>query len=280
MALPKNSDQIIRFIQQELKTSKTGNKRLKVKSLMKKFNFQRRTEENTTEITELLKQNDIIINPSIMKLGDIWELSLEDWIYLSVANDDEDIIEIQEDLSEKLHIDWNKDGWFDTIINKKLRTEKEVETKFIIPLLFKLGYSEDDRYDDMPVSACSGSKATILRSDFALFNKNFESLKNQVLLTVEAKKEKRLKKPAELEKAQKQAKSYSIWTGCCFSMVTDSRFIQVHKLARNHVEKDKLLFSCNRSELKEKFQDIYRLISKDSLSEYYLKKQRTTEEIS
>lgn len=279
MSLPKNSDQIISSLKQELITSKTGNKRLKVKSLMKKFSFQRRTEENTTEITELLKKNDIIINPAIMKLGDDWELSLEDWIYLSVANDDDDE-EIDENQSGVLHNDWNKDGWFDTIIDKKLRTEKEVETKFIIPLLFRLGYSEDDRYDDMPVTASSGSKPTILKSDFALFNKNLESLKNQVLLTVEAKKETRLKKPVELEKAQNQAKSYSIWTGCSFSMITDSRILQVHKLARNHVENDKLLFSCNRTELKEKFQDLYRLISKDSLTKFYLRRQSTTEEIS
>ena len=89
MSLPNTLDQIIFSLKQELIASKADHKRLKVKSLMKKFNLQRRTEENTTKITELLRENGIIINPSIMKLGDDWELSSEDWIYLSIADDGE-----------------------------------------------------------------------------------------------------------------------------------------------------------------------------------------------
>jgi len=54
---------------------------------MKKFNFQRRTEINTTEATEALKKNNIIINPSIMKLGGNWELGFEDWVYLSISDE-------------------------------------------------------------------------------------------------------------------------------------------------------------------------------------------------
>lgn len=91
MSLPNTLDQIIDSLKQKLITCKTGNQRLRVKSLMKKFNLQRRTEENTTKITELLRENGIIINPSIMKLGDDWELGFEDWIYLSMANDGDEI---------------------------------------------------------------------------------------------------------------------------------------------------------------------------------------------
>ena len=47
--------------------------------------------------------------------------------------------------------DWNADGWFDKLQNREFRTEKEVENKFILPLLTRLGYSEDDRYDGMIV---------------------------------------------------------------------------------------------------------------------------------
>jgi hypothetical protein len=50
----------------------------------------------------------------------------------------------------------------------------------------------------MPVPAAHGSRATTLVIDFALFNSTNKSLRNQPLLTVEAKHESRLKKAKEI----------------------------------------------------------------------------------
>jgi hypothetical protein len=278
MPLPDNAQEIAQDFVESLSTSSTGRKRLKVKTLMKKFGFKRRTEENTAEITELFKERDVLISPSIMKFGDDWELSFEDWVRLTLASAD-----VDDDTTPSgtvLPEGWNADGWFDAAINKRLRTEKEVETKFVIPLLGKLGFNEDDRYDAMPVSASFGSKPTTLRVDCALFNEAYESLKGQVLLTVEAKKEERLSKPVELKNARNQAKSYALWTGCYYSMITDSRQIEVYKLARTHTEDDRLLFSCSRTELKEKFGTLYAAVSKEVLTAYYLEKLGGSEELT
>lgn len=278
MPLPDNAREIAEDLIDSLSSSPTGRRRLKVKTLMKKFRFKRRTEENTTEIAELLRQCGVLISPSVMKLGDDWELSLEDWIRLSLASADVDVDTPTSAIA--LPGDWNADGWFDAGAKRTLRTEKEVETKFILPLLAKLGFTEDDRYDDMPVSASNGCRPTILKVDFALFNEAYESLKGQVLLTVEAKREERLSKPVELRNARNQAKSYALWTGCYYSMVTDSRQIEVYKLARTHIEKDQLLFSCARSELKDTFGSLYATVSKQALTAYYLEKLGGADELT
>ena len=266
-------------LKSELVSTQTGTKKLKVKTLLKKFGFSRRTEKNTTEIVELLGTYDILTNPSIMKLGNTWELSYEDWIYLSIAVGELKQRSPTTTAPEILPDSWNSDGWFDTVKTKNFRTEKEVETKFIIPLLSRLGFSEDDRYDAMPVTAATGSKQTTLEIDFALFNNEVECLKNQVLLTVEAKREDRFRKAAELAKAKNQAKSYALWTGCSYCLVTDGKTLVVSELARSHVENDRQLFSCEKENLKECFQDLFCLVSKDKLTDFYIRKVGSVEEI-
>jgi len=69
-----------------------------------------------------------------------------------------------------------------------------VEVKFFVPLLAKLGFTDDDRYDGMPVSAAHGARDTTLVIDFTLFNSGLVSLWKQPLLTVETKLENRLSK--------------------------------------------------------------------------------------
>jgi len=266
-------------LKNELLSTLTGTKKLRFKTLLNKFGFTRRTEKNTTDIAELLSSYDILTNPSIVKLGNTWELSYEDWIYLSVAAEEPKNSNTLVTDSSFLPDSWNSDGWFDSVQSKNFRTEKEVETKFIIPLLARLGYSEDDRYDAMPVTAANGSRQTTLEIDFALFNNEVESLKNQVMLTVEAKREDKFRKPSELVKAQNQAKSYALWTGCSYCLVTDGKTIVVSELARSHVQNDRQLFYCEKDGLKERFQELFSLISKDTLTSYYMKKVGSVEEV-
>lgn len=263
-------------LKEEVTLSKTGSKRLRVKTLLKKFGYNKRTERNTTIITEMLYKHDIALNPSIMKLGNDWELTYEDWVLLSSVecSDDAPVSD-----TNTLPPDWNHDGWFDVLPLKNYRTEKEVETKFIIPLLNRLGYTEGDRFDAMPVRAANGSRQTVLEIDFAMFNNEVDTLKNQVLLTVEAKRESRLKKPSELVKAKNQAKSYSLWTGCSFSLVTDGKTIVVSELARSHVHNDRELFCCEKEELKDKFHLLYDLISRQTLTTFYINKFGGVDEI-
>jgi len=79
-----------------------------------------------------------------MKIGEVWKLSLNDRVTLSHEQKKE-----QKLSNLKISADFNKDKWFDDLGERAFRTEREVETKFIIPLLTRLEYSENDRFDGM-----------------------------------------------------------------------------------------------------------------------------------
>lgn len=261
-------EKVVETLWQEV-ASKQQPKRMKIKTLLKHFGYKKRSDDNTTRITEFLSEKGMRINPSLMRLGEQWEQSIEDWVYISERTQKPENIPLNTFLYP-LPENWNEDFWFDSLETKEFRTEKEVETKFILPLLAKLGYRENDRFDAMPVNAAHGSRKTTLEIDFALFDEESEELNNQVLLVVEAKKEYRLTKQAELEKAQRQVKSYSVWLGCHFGLVTDSRTVQVLDLMPT-IGGMEVLFECSRAELKEKFSGLYNLIGKERLRDYYLK---------
>lgn len=263
------------LLREDLARSATGAKRLKLRTLLDKFGYSKRSDSNTAEITRLLSDAGLAINPPIVRFGDSWEIGLEDWIYLSTA---QAAAPATEEVLVPPPWNWNADGWFDRIAALDLRTEKEVEIKFVVPLLTRLGFSDEDRFDGMPVPAAHGSRDTTLVIDFALFNASLESLRNQPLLTVEAKRESRLSRPKELASAHNQAKSYCLWTQCDFFMVTDSRTVQAYEVARGRFGELSPLFSCERHELLDRFAELYAVLSKDSLTRHYLAKFSTPEE--
>ncbi|MEH6800600.1 MAG: type I restriction enzyme HsdR N-terminal domain-containing protein [Halopseudomonas sabulinigri] len=273
MELTESEKGIALAIKRDVENSSSGSKRLKLRTLLSKFGVKNRSDITTAKITELLTSQGLSINPPIVRFGEQWEISQQDWIYLSFNA-----------LSRRSKLatlsTWKADSWFNRISSLELRTEKEVETKFIIPLLARLGYGEDDRYDGMPIPAAHGSKNTTLIIDFALFNICENSLNNQPLLVVEAKKEGRLLKQQELSNAHNQAKSYCLWTQCDFFLVTDSKTIQLFHISRGRLGQLSPIFSCERENLHSCFGELYANASREALTSHYLAKFSTTEEAS
>lgn len=272
MTLAEDGNMVATALRAEVERAKAGTKRVKLRTLLTKFGCSKRSDSNTAEITQLLTDAGLAINPPIVRFGDSWDIALDAWIYLSF----DALVEVP---SAPLLPTWKADSWFDRIASIELRTEKEVEIKFIVPLLARLGYGDDDRYDGMPVQAALGSRKTTLIIDFALFNSTREKLRNQPLLTVEAKREGLLFKPRELESAHNQAKSYSLWTQCDFFMITDSRTLQVFQITRGRLGELVPSFTCSRSELPARFDELYAQVSKEVLTGYYSAKLSTREEV-
>lgn len=265
----------IASLRTDIESSPKNAKRLKLRTLLAKFGYSKRSDSNTAEITRLLSEACISINPPIVRFGNSWEITQEDWIYLSIRGTEE---QSKERIVSAFPNTWNVDGWFNRIAGLELRTEKEVEIKFIVPLLAKLGYADADRFDGMPVPAAQGSRDTTLVIDFALFNSDLDSLRNQPLLTVEAKRENRLSKQKELASAHNQAKSYCLWTQCDFFMVTDSRTLHAYQVARGRFGELSPIFACERHELLARFSELYAVLSKDVLTRHYLAKLSSIEE--
>lgn len=282
MPLPDEALRAAHTLRGQVDDSGNASKKLRIRTLLKKFGYRKRSDSNTAKITAALDEVGLSVSPSIMRFGDEWGLSTEDWVYLSSPK----VLDKADNEVSPANVSpppaWDADGWFDQIVVRHLRTEKEVEIKFIVPLLSKLGYLEEDRYDGMPIRAASGSRTTTLVIDFALFNAGHESLRNQPLLTVEAKREHRLVQKKEVTAAHNQAKSYSLWTQCDFFMVTDSRVLQIFDLTHRGLRgpaAEEPVFTCERAELKGQFPKLCSLVSKDVLTQHYLARLATTEEV-
>lgn len=275
----QNHDELAKItakLSDDIGKSQTKSRRLKLKTLLAKFGYEKRSDLNTSSITQAMGSAGIALNPPIVRFGDDWGITMEDWIYLSDSSSAKSPfpkVTTKASIAKVV-----QDPWFNRIANMNLRTEKEVEIKFIVPLLAKLGYDDDDRFDGMPVPAAHGSRETTLVIDFALFNSSIEALCHQPLLTVEAKKENRLKKREELLRAHNQAKSYCLWTQCDYFMVSDSKSIQAFHIARGRINELDPIFSCERHELKDRFAKLYEILSKEVLTKHYLAKLTTTEE--
>lgn len=263
-------------IRDDVATGTNLTKRVKVRTLLKMFGHSRRSDRNAIEITNLMHARDVMIQPPLVRLGADWELGYNDWLYLSIPPGS-----VPPDKAPKASLppSWNDDGWFDHCLDLTLRTEKEVEIKFIVPLLTKLGYSERDRYDGMPIPAARGSRRITLVIDFALFDADSEALRYQPLLTVEAKHETRLRKSKEIENARNQAMSYCLWTQCDFFMVTDGHTVSAFNLNRRSLEGIAPIFSCTRAELKARFGELYASVAKPVLRDHYLSKLKSLDEI-
>lgn len=120
MPLP-NQPRIAEAIRLDVDDSRAAAKRLRIRSLLRKFGYVKRSDSNTADITQCLSEQGVAINPPILRLGGDWELSVDDWVYLSTG---EGGAESGGDADQNgLPADWNADGWFDRLDQKELRTE-------------------------------------------------------------------------------------------------------------------------------------------------------------
>lgn len=267
---------IARGLADDVESAAADSKRLKLRTLLAKFGYEKRSDSNTAEITRVLGEAGLSVNPPLVRYGDTWEISTEDWIYLSKA------VESFESIADSRVAppsDWNADGWFDRVVGLELRTEKEVEIKFVVPLLLRLGYTDDDRFDGMPVPAAHGVRGTTLIIDHAVFNSQLDALKGQPLMTIEAKRDGYLSKAKQIRHAHDQAKSYCFWTQCEFFMLTDGRVVQVYRVGRGRFDEITSLIEVPKESLKDGFADLYGLVSRMALTNLYLGRLSTAEEV-
>jgi hypothetical protein len=275
MKSPDQFPEIARALASDVEGAASDSKRLKLRTLLAKFGYEKRSDSNTAEITKALSDAGLAVNPPLVRYGESWGISTEDWIYLSIAKESNESLGQSHPSPSR---DWNSDGWFDRVASLLLRTEKEVEIKFAVPLLLRLGYSDEDRFDGMPVPASHGSRGSTLVIDHAAFNSKLDALKGQPLITIEAKRDKYLSNAKQLQQAHDQAKSYCYWTQCDFFMVTDGQATHVYRVGRGKYDNIEPVFECARQDLRQRFPELYALVSKESLTSHYLRKLSSTEE--
>lgn len=162
--------------------------------------------------------------------------------------------------------------WFDLVERRVFESEREVEYYFVIPLFERLGYGEDDFAVGYPVSIYEGVRRVRAQADCVLFD-GAERGPDRALVVVEAKRTGR----TLAEDAAGQARAYAMWLAAPFYVVTNGDRLRVY-LFRGAVQSDVLLLDLERSELRERWQELARLIGRPAAVEHKRRvSDRTTE---
>lgn len=257
----KDVDEIIMEIKGAIENSPKKSKKLLYKTLLNNFGFKAKSKERSEFLMDKFNKVGIFVSPSLL------EGNRDEWITLSITEPNVPITTIEENKEKFIsaNFDENIQSKLDEITSKDFNTEKEVEIKFILPLISLLGYNEEDRADGYPVSIYTGVKKSVKEADFVLFNGKNRAADN-ALLVIEAKSIGK-----KLDKHIYQARSYAMWLGTPYYLVTNGDEIKVF-LFRSAISTDIEVFNAKRNDLKNLFNELYKFVSKQAIIEY--KKQK------
>lgn len=260
---PKDLNEVVEEIKGAIESTPKKAKRILCKTLLKECGYQVKTKERAELLMKTFTEAGITVTPGLV------ECDRDDWITLTILQPNvpvEDLMPQNNFISEKEIETTVDDLWFSELLTKSFDSEKEVEIRFILPLLERLGYSEEDRADGYQVEIYEGVRKTTKEADFVLFDGRNRS-KDNALLVIEAKAMGK-----KLSDYIGQARTYAIWLGTPYYLVTNGDEIRVF-LYRSPIESDIEVFNGNRKDLRETFRNLYNLISKRAIVEYQKRKR-------
>lgn len=231
-----------------------------LKTLLKQFGHKTRQKHFIEAMGHALSSAGVLVTPALETV------QRDDWVRLSVTDPALPIADFageQRDAGKP-----EIDPWLSSIASKDFASEKEVEIRFVIPLLERLGYDEDDRADGYPVEQVVGVRKSRTEADFVLFDGRNRS-RNSALMVVEAKAVGK-----NLTDHVHQARSYAMFLGTPYFMVTNANEIRVF-LYRSPIEADVEVYRSSRSDLPKTFSDLFNLVSKSAVVEYRRRRRPT-----
>lgn len=257
----KDLNEVIEEIKGAIESTPKRSKRILCKTLLKECGYQVKTKERAELLMKTFSDAGITVIP------DLTECDRDDWITLSLLEPPVPI-ELPETnlISDREIAAAVDDIWFSELLTKNFDSEKEVEIRFILPLLERLGYAECDRADGYQVEIYEGVRKAVKEADFVLFDGPNRS-KDNALLVIEAKATNK-----KLSDYIGQARTYAIWLGTPYYLVTNGNEIRVF-LYRSPIESDVEVFTGNRKNLREAFKNLYNLVSKRAIVEYQKRKK-------
>lgn len=255
MTEPHNSElhEATEKIRSALAATPKKSRRILLKTLLGEFGFKVRSTDRLARITEGLNSIGILVSP------DLTSCEREDWVTLSLMDPGVPIKTDEAGLPATPDI--SQESWFEDVQAKAFASEREVEIRFVVPLLEQLGYDEQDRADGFPVDIVVGVRKTRAEADFVLFDGSRREVGN-VLLVVEAKSSGK-----RLSDHVAQARSYAMFLHSPYYLLTNGDELRVF-LYRSPIEADVEVYRGHRSTLRESFSDLYRLIGRSAVVEY------------
>lgn len=261
MATERNYGEVSEAIRSAISETPKKSKQILLKTLLKQYGLKTRQKHFLESMHNSLTSSGVIVSPDIRTAG------RDDWVRLSVTDPNLPVGDFSAVSSPTGDDAQDVDPWLAGIAGKHFASEKEVEIRFVIPLLDRLGYSEDDRADGYPVEQVVGVRRARTEADFVLFDGRNRS-KDSALLVVEAKSVGK-----NISDHIQQARSYAMFLGTPYYFVTNADEVRVF-LYRSPIESDVEVYKASRRDLPATFPALFNLISKPAIVEY--KRRRVT----
>jgi len=233
-----------------VKESNNRQKRLKSSTFWDAFCVGRRTPPVVERIGCILSEQGLRFS---VKSGEVFgKEDFNDWIELTIWPPAEPP---EPPLPDPI---FPSIDWFQKMQTREFESEREVEYYFIIPLLEKLGYNEDDIAIGYPVSMFEGVQRTTKEADFVLFN-GASREKSDILLIIEAKKSR---KGITVDYIG-QGKSYARELLPACYVITNGQQIIVFQF-NGMIYQDERIMDFDRSNLNVMWKDLYKYVGKES----------------
>jgi hypothetical protein len=242
MGRPKDPEDVAASIQRSIEVSPRGSRRVRCHSLRALFGFQAWTAQRKELVASLLASRGIRAQPAINEAG------LHDWIVLSLP--------VMPPPSDSSPDPRPSEEWFDHLTSVHLDSEREVEMYFASPLLHGLRYTSEHEAAGFRFDMWEGVTRRRVEADLVYFLDERRSLSDGVpLVLVEAKASDQAP-----DAGTGQAKSYAYWLKPAYYVTTNGDVIVVYNYQGGAVPDVKVL-DIKRSELRERFDDLYRVLN-------------------
>lgn len=245
MSRPKDPVEIVAIIRESIEASPRKARKVRFHNLRSKFGWQVWNVQRKELVARLLEEQDILAQPSIAVAG------LDDWIMLSMP-----IITAP---GPKDPVSRPDDEFFHHMMSVNLGPEREVELKYVTRLFHALDYDDSHESPGFGFLLHEGVSRKRVEADFVYFADDDHSLQGAPLILVEAKSAGH-----KLDAATEQARSYANVLKPMYYVVTNGDVLAVWNY--QGAIPDVLMLEFKREELKERFDEIYRLLNCETVT--------------
>jgi Type I restriction enzyme R protein N terminus (HSDR_N) len=243
MPKPKDPAEVVATIKESIEISPRQSRRVRCRTLRGLFGWQAWNVQRRELVTNLLKEQGILPQPSLEDAG------VGDWIMLSMP--------VITETPTKEPDPRPTDKWFRHLMTVDLGSEREVEVHFISPLFHKLDYEDMHEAAGFGFLLYEGGSKKRVEADFVYFADADRSKQGAPLVLVEAKTAGR-----RLDVATEQARSYANSLRPAYYVVTDGNLLTVWNY--QGAIPDVKMMELKRQELQDRFDELYRLLNRET----------------
>lgn len=241
----KDPRDVIATIRRSIEVSPRGARKLRFHRLRDLFGFQAWSTPRKDLIARLIQDAGIHAEPAVH------DASPDAWVLLTLPELPPDVDRHPEPRPSA--------EWFAHLQSVHMDSEREVEMHFVSPLFRALGYTEEQEAAGFRFDLWEGVHHRLVEADIIYFADPTHSLDHgEPLVLVECKS------PAmAFDAGTGQARSYAYWVKPAFYVTTNGTALIVHNYQGGAIP-DLKVMDMTRSELKERFDELYNVLSYDA----------------